>query len=113
MAFIFSNTIGGGASSGVPVSVSSNPDNFTITSLETTGAFTIPEKAIWVKIKNAGFVKDGDSNVDATIQGADWVPGREETWESFVDPSTGKTFKLPEITGNGNGARIFITYASM
>ncbi len=110
MAFIQANL---GMGSGGSVSVSSNADNFNITTLETTGSFNIPEKTIWVKIKNAGFVQTGDDEVEATVNGQSWSPGREEEWKSFVDPSTGKTFKLPAITGNGNGARLFITYAEM
>lgn len=108
MAFI-QVSIGSGAS----VGISSNADNFSINTLETTGEFLIPAGAIWAIIQNAGFVKDGDDNVDATILGEPWVPGRKEKFESFVDPSTGKTMKLPAIAGNGNGARVFITYATI
>lgn len=82
-----------------------------ITTSETTGAFSISAGARWVQIRNAGFVQDGDAEADATIQGQSWSPGREERWEAVLDQANNELLLLPAITGNGNGARLFITYA--
>ena len=97
------------------VSITTAPDDaatLSITTTSTTGAFTIPAGALWANIRNAGFVEAGDLETDATVEGAPWSPGREEKWEAFRDTVTGELKTLPEITGNGNGSRVFITYAS-
>lgn len=84
----------------------------TITSAETTGAFAIPAGALWIKIRNAGIVQDGDAEVSATIAGASWSVGREEMWEAMYDTAAQEYKRLPAVAGDGNGARIFYTYAS-
>jgi len=97
------------------VSVSIDPDaaaTLAITTSETTGAFSIPAGCVWVNIRNAGFVQSGDLEANATVSGASWSPGREERWEAYRDTATGEFLTLPAITGNGNGSRVFITYAT-
>lgn len=97
------------------VSVTTSPDDaasLSVTTTSTTGAFTIPAGALWAIIRNAGFIEAGDLETNATIAGASWTPGREEKWEAYRDTVNGELKTLPEITGNGNGARVFITYAS-
>lgn len=86
--------------------------NLTITTQESTGEVTIPAGAYWVKIRAAGYVQDGDENADATVAGATWSVGREETWESFYDRENNILYLLPSIIINGNGGRVFVTYAA-
>jgi hypothetical protein len=85
--------------------------SLSITTIETTGAISVPAGARWAQIRNAGFVQDGDDEANATIQGQSWSPGREERWEAFLDQANNELLLLPAITGNGNGSRVFITYA--
>ena len=83
-----------------------------VTSLETTGAFAIPAGCYWVRIRNAGFVQDGDQEEEATVNGQSWSVGREETFNAVFDESANVYKKLPAFNGNGNGSRIFYTYAN-
>jgi len=84
----------------------------TITSLEATGSFTIPAGCYWVRIRNAGFVQDGDLEVSATINGSSWSVGREELYTSTLDEVANVYKKLPAFTGNGNGSRVFYSYSN-
>lgn len=99
---------GGGAATDVNIVVSTSEG--TITTNSTIGAVTIPAGALWVEIANAGMVRAGDQAVRATIQGADWDLGRKERWNAVWDVNAQDFIKLPEITINGNGARVFYTY---
>lgn len=97
------------------LNVSSTPPsagNLTITTGETTGTFTIPAGAAWAKIRNAGFIKAGDLEADATILSATWSVGREEIFEAKLDESGAVYQKLPAISINGNGSRVFYSYAT-
>lgn len=97
------------------VSVTIDPDasgTLSLTTTETTGAFNIPAGCVWVNIRNAGFVQTGDVEANATVAGSSWSPGREEKFEATRDSATGEFLTLPAIAGNGNGSRVFITYAT-
>ena len=83
-----------------------------ITTSETVGAFSIPAGALWVQIRNAGMVEDGDLEVEATVAGQNWSVGRTERWDAVLDAPANEYKRLPAITGNGNGSRVFITYAA-
>ena len=83
-----------------------------VTTLETTGAFAIPAGCLWVNIRNAGFVQDGDLEEEATVDGSSWSVGREEKFEAFLDQVLGVYKRLPAIAGNGNGSRVFIAYST-
>lgn len=83
-----------------------------ITTSETTGAFAIPAGCLWVKIRNAGFVQDGDLEEEATVAGSSWSVGREEVLTAFLDEVLGVYKRLPAIAGNGNGSRVLIAYAT-
>lgn len=83
-----------------------------ITTLETTGAFAIPAGCLWVKIRNAGFVQDGDLEEEATVAGSSWSVGREEVLTAFLDEVLSVYKRLPAIAGNGNGSRVFIAYST-
>lgn len=84
----------------------------TVTTIETTGSFSVPAGAYWIEIKNAGIVQPGDQPNAATVQGASWSVGRIERWEAFLDSAGSTLYTLPAVTGNGNGARMYITYFS-
>lgn len=94
---------GGSSSSATPVA----PGSLSITTLETLGAFSVPAGTLWVEIRNAGLVQDGDAENNATVLGQSWSVGRVERWEAMYDKY------LPAITGNANGSRVFITYATV
>lgn len=84
----------------------------TIETLETTGSFTIPAGCLWAKIRNAGFVQDGDLEVEITVDGQSWSVGREEILQAWLDEVAQVYKRLPEISGDGNGSRVFIAYAN-
>lgn len=83
-----------------------------ITTQETTGAFAIPAGCLWAKVRNAGFVQDGDLETEATVAGQSWSVGREEIFTAFLDEVNQVYLRLPAIAGDGNGSRIFIAYAT-
>ena len=88
-----------------PTAGSTNVDT-----LETTGSFSVPSGCYRVKIRNNGFVKDGDLEVDATVNGEDWHVGREEEFLAVLDPVENVYKTLPAFVGNGNGSRVSIRY---
>lgn len=100
---------GGSGGGGTPA----DPGSLTITTLETLGAFSVPAGALWIEIRNAGLVQDGDAENDATVLGQDWSVGRVERWEAVYDTATNQFLSLPAVTGNANGSRVFITYATV
>jgi hypothetical protein len=79
--------------------------------LETVGSFSIPANCYWIKIRNAGFVQDGDLETQATVAGVSWSVGHYEELTSIWDQINNVYKLLPAITGNGNGSRVFIAYA--
>lgn len=83
-----------------------------VTTGETTGPVTIPAGALWIEIRNAGFVQDGDDEVAATVSGASWSVGRTERFEAMYDSASEEYKRLPEIEIDGNGSRVFYSYAS-
>lgn len=84
----------------------------TISTGETTGVFNIPAGCYWVRIRNAGFVRDGDLEEEATINGGSWSVGREEFFQATLDEVAGIYKKLPAIAINGNGSRVFYSYSN-
>jgi hypothetical protein len=84
----------------------------TISTGETTGVFNIPAGCYWVRIRNAGFVQDGDQEEEATINGGSWSVGREEFFQATLDEVAGVYKKLPAIAINGNGSRVFYSYSN-
>ena len=84
----------------------------TVTTTETTGAFSIPAGALWIEIRNAGLVQSGDVEANATVAGQSWSPGREQRFEAVLDAAANEYKRLPAIAGNGNGSRVMISYAS-
>lgn len=99
---------GGGAATNVNIIVSTS--NGTITTESTTGAVVIPAGCLWVEISNAGAVRAGDVPARATVAGAEWDLGRKERWNAVWDSNAQDYIKLPQISINGNGARVFYTY---
>lgn len=79
---------------------------------ETTGVFNVPADCYWVRIRNAGFVRDGDLEEEATINGGSWSVGREELFTATLDEVLGVYKKLPAIAINGNGSRVFYSYSN-
>jgi len=102
------NTGSGGGGSSIPAPTAGN---MAVTTDETTGAFSIPANCLWVQIRNAGMVKDGDTESEATVGGEAWSVGRQEKYEAVWDAAAGEYLRLPAISGNGNGSRVFISYA--
>lgn len=98
---------GGGGGGTIP-----DAGTATITTLETTGAFSVPAGALWIEIRNAGIVQVGDLEANATVAGQSWSTGRVERWEAQLDAAANEYKYLPAVSGNGNGSRLFITYAS-
>ena len=84
----------------------------TISTGETTGVFNVPAGCYWVRIRNAGFVRDGDLEEEATINGGSWSVGREEFFQATLDEVAGVYKKLPAIAINGNGSRVFYSYSN-
>jgi hypothetical protein len=80
------------------------------TTIETTGAFSVPAGASWIEIRNAGMVQPGDLEASATVAGQSWSPGRVERWNAVLDSALGEYKRLPAVAGNGNGSRLFISY---
>ena len=79
---------------------------------ETLGPVNIPAGALWIKIRNAGIVQQGDQEKAATIDGQSWSVGREETWEAVFDSAAEEYKRLPAVSINANGSRVFYSYAS-
>lgn len=104
-------SIPGGSSGGGGGGGSISAGTLTTTTTETTGAFSIPAGASWIEIRNAGMVQPGDLEASATVSGQSWSPGRVERWEAVLDPALGEFKRLPAVSGNGNGSRLFISYA--
>lgn len=84
----------------------------TIVTGETVGVFNIPANCYWVRIRNAGFVQDGDAEEEATINGGSWSVGREEFFQATLDEVAGVYKLLPAIAINGNGSRVFYSYSN-
>lgn len=84
----------------------------TIVTGETLGVFNIPAGCYWVRIRNAGFVQEGDAEVEATINGGSWSVGREEFFQATLDEVAQEYKKLPAIAINGNGSRVFYSYSN-
>lgn len=84
----------------------------TITTGETTSAFSIPAGCYWIRIRNAGFVQDGDLEVSATVGEVAWSVGREELLTATLDQASNVFKKLPALSGNGNGSRVFYSYSN-
>jgi hypothetical protein len=103
----------GGSGSGGGGGTPATPGSLSLTTIETTGSFSVPAGALWVEIRNAGLVQPGDVEAEATVQGVSWSVGRVERWEAVLDTATNQFLYMPAITGNGNGSRVFITYAEV
>lgn len=83
-----------------------------VTTLETTGAFSVPAGSVWLEIRNAGMVQPGDLEANATVNAVSWSPGRNEKWEARQNPVSLEYQLLPAVTGNGNGSRVMISYGT-
>ena len=77
---------------------------------EETAAFTIPAGQRFVEIYVAGLVVDGDTEGPATIMGETLNVG--DTYKFVSESQIDKVFLSPAVTGDGNGARLFIKYWS-
>jgi hypothetical protein len=100
---------------GIPVTITVDPSTAgttNITSIETTGSFSVPAGCYWVRIGNKGFIQDGDLETQATVNSVSWSVGHEELFEATYDQVTKILKKLPAFTGNGNGSRVFISYSN-
>lgn len=97
--------------SGVTVEIEPATDgNSAVSVEETTGAFTVTAGALRVEIVNLGFVQMGDLETDATIDGNTISPKTAPVvFEAILNPVTNVYKRLPEISGDGNGARVRIT----
>lgn len=99
--------------SGITVEIAPpTEETATIIKSEETGAFSIPAGQRYIRIYNAGIVKDGDQEADATVN---WAAQSEnisvgDDWSFKTEPQTDKVFLSPAVTGNGNGSRVFIEY---
>lgn len=100
----------------VSVSVSvSDPTAGTATLSEgnTTGSVTIPAGALEVMIYPFGFFTSGDDGeAIATINGQNWPNGVPYEVKAVLNPNTQEYKRLPAITIDGNGARVFYRYTT-
>jgi len=98
----------------VSVSVSDPTDETaTLTKGNTTGSVTIPAGALKVMIYPFGFFSSGDDGeAITTIDGENWPNGVPYEVEAILNPNTQEYKRLPAITLNGNGGRVFYQYTS-
>ncbi len=111
MAFIGAVNVGSSSEIEGSISETVEGQDMSVVNMEETAAFTIPAGARYLKIYNAGFVHSGDMAVNATVNGADFSPGNTLELKATYDREANKYLELPSINGNGNGARLFITYS--
>jgi len=97
--------------SGITVEISPpTEETAAVTYEEQTGAFSVPAGQRFVEIYNAGAVRPGDTEANATVNGASLSVGA--TWKFESEAQTDKVFLSPAITGTGNGSRLMIKYWS-
>ncbi len=87
-------------------------ENQEVTRNETIGEVTIPAGALWVRIRVAGAIQDGDNEADATINGTTWSVGSVEEFHAQFDRVNNKYKPLPAFEINGNGGRVFYAYST-
>ena len=83
-----------------------------IVSAESTGNVSIPANCLWVKIRNAGFVRDGDIEGNITVNGSSWSVGRDEHFEQKRDSVNRVLDLLPAFEIVSTGSRVFYSYAT-
>lgn len=89
-----------------------DPASQSIITGETTTTFTIPAGTSWVKIRNAGFVQQGDLEAIIQVNGSDWSVGREEVFECKRDTVLQLLKLNPSFAIVANGSRVFYSYAT-
>lgn len=107
---IITMSTGGSVSGEVTAEINAKTEVGSIVTGETTGVIVIPAGALWVELANAGAVQPGDIPASATILGGSWSVGRKERWFAEWNTNLNEYNYLPEISINGNGARVFYTY---